>query len=62
MSTFAPYPFCLTTSGAIQYGVPTIVARLNFWSASFAQKSKSAVEMKAVKPGGENDWCDEETY
>ena len=42
MSTLAPYSFCLTTSGAIQYGVPTIVARLDFWSVSLAQKPKSA--------------------
>ena len=42
MSTLEPYSFCLTTSGAIQYGVPTIVARLDFWSVSLAQKPKSA--------------------
>jgi hypothetical protein len=42
-STFAPYSFCLTTSGAIQYGVPTIVARLDFCSVSFAQKPKSVI-------------------
>src|ERR1700730_4828979 len=42
MSTLAPYSFCLTTSGAIQYGVPTIVARFDFWSVSLAQKPKSA--------------------
>jgi hypothetical protein len=42
MSTFAPYSFCFTTSGAIQYGVPTIVARFDFWSVSFAQNPKSA--------------------
>jgi hypothetical protein len=41
-STFGPYSFCLTTSGAIQYGVPTIVARLFLVSVSFAQKPKSA--------------------
>jgi hypothetical protein len=33
----------LTTSGAIQYGVPTMVARLLRCSVSFAQKPKSAV-------------------
>src|SRR6185312_5161010 len=44
MSTLAPYSFCFTTSGAIQYGVPTIVARLFFWSVSLAQKPKSAVK------------------
>lgn len=42
ISTFAPYSFCFTTSGAIQYGVPTIVARLDFWSVSLAQNPKSA--------------------
>jgi hypothetical protein len=42
MSTFEPYSFCLTTSGAIQYGVPTIVARLLRCSVSLAQKPKSA--------------------
>ena len=30
MSTFGPYSFRVTTSGAIQYGVPTIVVRLAF--------------------------------
>lgn len=30
MSTLAPYSFCLTTSGAIQYGVPTMVALFDF--------------------------------
>ena len=38
-----PYDFCFTTSGAIQYGVPTIVARLFFWSVNLAQKPKSAI-------------------
>jgi hypothetical protein len=28
MSTLGPYSFRVTTSGAIQYGVPTIVVRL----------------------------------
>jgi hypothetical protein len=42
MSTFGPYSFCLTTSGAIQYGVPTIVARFDLLSVSLAQKPKSA--------------------
>jgi len=32
----------LTTSGAIQYGVPTMVARLDLDSVSLAQKPKSA--------------------
>lgn len=44
MSTLGPYSFCLTTSGAIQYGVPTIVARLLFCSVSLAQKPKSAIQ------------------
>lgn len=42
ISTLAPYSFCFTTSGAIQYGVPTMVARLDFWSVSLAEKPKSA--------------------
>jgi hypothetical protein len=33
----------LTTSGAIQYGVPTMVARFDLVSVSFAQKPKSAI-------------------
>jgi len=41
-STFGPYSFCLTTSGAIQYGVPTMVARLLLASVSLAQNPKSA--------------------
>ena len=41
-STFGPYSFCLTTSGAIQYGVPTIVALLFLSWVSLAQKPKSA--------------------
>ena len=41
---------CLTTSGAIQYGVPTIVARLDFWSVSFAQKPKSAKRGRDIRP------------
>lgn len=34
MSIFGPYAFRLTTSGAIQYGVPTMVVRFEFpsWS------------------------------
>lgn len=42
-STLAPYCFCLTTSGAIQYDVPTSVARLFFWSVNLAQNPKSAI-------------------
>jgi len=47
ISTLGPYSFCLTTSGAIQYGVPTMVARLDFDSVSLAQKPKSAERMLA---------------
>jgi hypothetical protein len=43
-STRGPYSFCLTTSGAIQYGVPTMVARLLFDSVSLAQNPKSAIQ------------------
>jgi hypothetical protein len=43
MSTFGPYSFRVTTSGAIQYGVPTIVVRFaESGSAIRAQKPKSA--------------------
>jgi len=49
MSTFGPYSRCLTTSGAIQYGVPTIVARLFLVSVSLAQKPKSAASKKEEK-------------
>ena len=47
MSTFEPYSFCFTTSGAIQYGVPTIVARLDLVKVSLAQKPKSAASWLA---------------
>ena len=42
MSTLGPYSLRVTTSGAIQYGVPTIVAHLDFWLVSLAQDSKLA--------------------
>lgn len=42
ISTLGPYSFLETTSGAIQYGVPTIVVRLVDSSAIRAQKPKSA--------------------
>jgi hypothetical protein len=43
MSTFGPYSFRVTTSGAIQYGVPTIVVRFaESGSAIRAQNPKSA--------------------
>ena len=48
MSTFCPYSFRVTTSGAIQYGVPTIVVRLFCASLMVAQKPKSAVENVTV--------------
>lgn len=44
MSTFGPYAFRVTTSGAIQYGVPTIVLRLFCSGVIWAQKPKSAAE------------------
>lgn len=43
MSTLFPYSRCLTTSGAIQYGVPTIVCRFVRVSVSLAQKPKSVI-------------------
>jgi len=43
ISTLGPYSFLDTTSGAIQYGVPTIVVLFAmFGSAIRAQKPKSA--------------------
>lgn len=44
-STLGPYSLRVTTSGAIQYGVPTIVVRfaLSPWMI-WAQKPKSAAE------------------
>src|SRR2546423_5111935 len=41
MSTFRPYSLRVTTSGAIQYGVPAIVVRLLCDSLICAQKPKS---------------------
>lgn len=46
MSTFGPYAFLVTTSGAIQYGVPTMVLRLLCSGVIWAQKPKSAAERK----------------
>lgn len=43
ISTLRPYSFLVTTSGAIQYGVPTMVVRLLWFSLICAQKPKSAV-------------------
>lgn len=46
-STLGPYSFRVTTSGAIQYGVPTIVVRLELaGSEIWAQNPKSAVARK----------------
>lgn len=43
MSTLGPYSFRVTTSGAIQYGVPTIVVRFACaGSEIWAQNPKSA--------------------
>ena len=42
MSTFGPYCFLVTTSGAIQYGVPTIVDLLDCSGVIWAQNPKSA--------------------
>lgn len=43
MSTLAPYSFRVTTSGAIQYGVPTMVVRLAWLGSEIcAQNPKSA--------------------
>lgn len=47
ISTFAPYSFRNTTSGAIQYGVPTIVVLFVVaGSAMRAQKPKSATQRR----------------
>jgi hypothetical protein len=44
MSTFGPYSLRVTTSGAIQYGVPTIVVRFACAGSEIcAQNPKSAV-------------------
>lgn len=48
MSTFGPYAFLVTTSGAIQYGVPTMVLRLLCSGVIWAQKPKSAAEKKRI--------------
>ena len=42
MSTLGPYSLRVTTSGAIQYGVPTMVVRFALVSEICAQKPKSA--------------------
>lgn len=48
MSTLGPYCFLVTTSGAIQYGVPTIVDLLFCSGVIVAQKPKSAVNKRIV--------------
>ena len=43
MSTLGPYSFRVTTSGAIQYGVPTMVVRFECAGSEIcAQNPKSA--------------------
>ena len=42
ISTFGPYPLRVTTSGAIQYGVPIVVVRFACARFEIAQKPKSA--------------------
>lgn len=50
MSTLGPYSFRVTTSGAIQYGVPTIVVRLACAGSEIcAQNPKSAGRKSLVK-------------
>lgn len=46
ISTFGPYSFRVTTSGAIQYGVPTMVVRFALPSEIWAQKPKSAEDSR----------------
>ncbi|KAK4832739.1 hypothetical protein QYF61_025228 [Mycteria americana] len=46
ISTLGPYAFRVTTSGAIQYGVPTMVLRLLCSGVIWAQKPKSAGKLK----------------
>lgn len=41
--TLFPYCFLATTSGAIQYGVPTIVIRFSFGLEIWAQNPKSVI-------------------
>ena len=48
-STFGPYSFLVTTSGAIQYGVPTIVVRFaDAGSVILATNPKSAITISTV--------------
>ena len=56
MSTLRPYSLRVTTSGAIQYGVPTIVVRLLWLSLIWAQKPKSAISGQQVRTNGRVRW------
>ena len=46
--TFVPYAFLVTTSGAIQYGVPTIVDLLLCSGVIWAQNPKSAAKINIL--------------
>lgn len=48
LCTLGPYCFLVTTSGAIQYGVPTIVVRFDCSGLIWAQKPKSAKKNNSV--------------
>lgn len=49
--TLGPYCFRVTTSGAIQYGVPTMVVRFDCSGLIWAQKPKSAASREWIE------WC-----
>ena len=52
ISTLGPYSLRVTTSGAIQYGVPTIVVRFECAGSEIcAQNPKSAVKAYARQSG-----------
>ena len=51
MSTLGPYCFRVTTSGAIQYGVPTMVERFCSSGVIVAQKPKSAIKINDIVLG-----------
>ena len=51
--TLGPYCFRVTTSGAIQYGVPTIVVLLLWSGVIWAQKPKSAEKVCGSQEVGE---------
>ena len=46
--TLGPYAFLVTTSGAIQYGVPTIVDLLLCSGVIWAQNPKSAAKINIL--------------